>query len=489
MLTRNVLMKNSFMPFNRIYTFFSLLCVVLCVTSGCTDRKARVSFMKADFDNIYLTYTDTVPITLYFDGLDSMNVAGNDTFSLKDVMDRLSIEKGKRYAIAYDFCQKGYYALHIKANNKMGELLADTMLKTTFPTVTGKCVEEPIVVRGDLCPYILQNSYNGDRKIPIRNWLFDADYPLDSLLISKMEGAVNYLCGIAYPTYCLSQEHNIPRLTSIQNSPVSVRTNMQADRYFLFAASSASALLEKIKQVVRNNHVKGLFKSRDVLTGIPLNSVGIGDVVSIFLVGINDDDTYSILPVGAYIVDKSAPISLRGRTWNYAGVNYLPSSSSPLIGTQRFSSLFFDFRNIGFIVRHEVDLQIDGCVVLSHGNFGGDMVDGVDIPFTLNSRGDIKRIEIFRTKRNEWGVRPGKRTIEVNGQTLSNYHFDYTLLLRFGDNYVPVIVTDMRGNKTKMDYYIPVARVSNNSDEDEIENLQSQYDDLEGRISELERNN
>ena len=60
-----------------------------------------------------------------------------------------------------------------------------------------------------------------------------------------MEGITNYLCGIAYPTYCLSTKHSVPRFGSIQTQCVSVKSNLHADRYFLIAASSETPLVER----------------------------------------------------------------------------------------------------------------------------------------------------------------------------------------------------------------------------------------------------
>ena len=477
------------MKLNNTPTLLIAFCILVLILS-CTSKGTHISFMKTDFDNIYMSYNDTIPVTLHFNDLDSMEVTGNDTFSVKNIMDRLSIEKNKRYAIAYSYCQKGFYRLHIKVNNKKGELLADTTLAVTFPTVNGTYVKEAKIIKANVCPYILQNCYNGDRKIPIQNWLFDNNYPLDSALINKMEGIVNYLCGIAYPTYNLSRAHSIPRFNKVQKSLISVRTNIYADRYFLLAASSASALLTKIKNLIIHAEIRGLQRKDGILTGIPLNLGQIGNVMSIFLIGINNDKTYSILPIGAYIIDNSNPYLIQGGFVSHSIFSPYNSSIS-LPNTENISPLYFDFKNIGFIVQHDVNLKIDGYARLTYGRWDGNSIDGINIPFTLYSGGDIKTIEIFRTKGNEWGVRPGKKTVNVNGRNLDSYHFDFTLLLRTGDNYIPIVITDLRGNKSKIDYYIPTERRAasnrnNDGNEDDIDDLRSKYNDLEDRISELE---
>ena len=186
--------------------------------------------------------------------------------------------------------------------------------------------------------------------------------------------------------------------------------------------------------------------------------------------------------MGVYIIDHNAQ--------NDVFKNLYAERNAPH-DVNYYSHIYFNFRNLGFIISHKLNLKIDGNAVLSYGNFEGNGVDGYDVPFSLNSAGDIKTIEIYRTKGNQWGLRPGKKTINVDGKTLSNYHFDFILSLRIGDNYVPIVVTDMRGNKTKIDYHIPTSRIvsdnSNNYDED-YDDIRSKYDELEERVTDLEDN-
>lgn len=466
-----------------------IILIFLCL-AGCSNRDIHISFTTYGLDNICLSYNDTTPIVLHFNDLDSISTNSNDTFSVKNIIDKVSLDKDKRYEVAYNYCLKGYYPLHIKVSDKKGELLADTTIKIKFPFIKGKYVEETTVLKGNLCPYILYNSYNGDRKQPIRGWLFDNGHSLDSLLISKMEGITNYLCGIAYPTYCLSTKHSVPRFGSIQTQCVSVKSNLHADRYFLIAASSETPLVEEIRKIIIDKERKGLVCNHGIVTGVPINASELENDVSVFIVGVNNNGNYSIIPVGVYIIDHNEPTLRKGIAQNDVFKNLYAERNAPH-DVNYYSHIYFNFRNLGFIISHKLNLKIDGNAVLSYGNFEGNGVDGYDVPFSLNSAGDIKTIEIYRTKGNQWGLRPGKKTINVDGKTLSNYHFDFILSLRIGDNYVPIVVTDMRGNKTKIDYHIPTSRIvsdnSNNYDED-YDDIRSKYDELEERVTDLEDN-
>lgn len=466
-----------------------IILILLCL-AGCSNRDIHISFKTEGVDNICLSYNDTTPIVLHFNDLDSIFANSNDTFSVKGIIDNVFLDKNRRYEIAHNYCIKGYYPLHIKVNDKGGELLTDTLLKISFPSLISKYVEQAIILKGNLCPYVLQGAYNGDIKQTIRGWLFDKGYPLDSLLINRMEGVVNYLCGVVYPTYSLATTHNVPRFAQMHSQVVSVKSHLYADKYYLVAASSATSLVAKIRQIIMNKNVESLSNNQGIVTGVPVNAGEFDNVVSIFMVGINDNGTYSIIPVGVYVIDKNKPTLRKGilqsdlynRLYGYRN---LPGN------VNRYSDVYFDFRQLGFVISHNLNLKIDGSAVLSYGDFEGNGVDGYDIPFTLNSAGDIKTIEIYRTKGNQWGLHPGKKTINVDGKSLNNYHFDFILSLRIGDNYVPIVVTDMRGNKTKIDYHIPTSRIvsnsTNNSDED-IDDIQSEYEELEERVTDLEDN-
>ena len=473
--------RDEIMKLLRLFIIGFYSTILLALVASCSSKDIVLSFVNTEADKVQILYNDTLPIVVHINDTDSIIVNSNDSFNVKDLME--FSDCSRKYEAVYEFCKKGYYPLRIVAKSQDGVLLADTLLKVIFPSMKGKVMKEVTTLnKGNLCPYILQNSYNGDRKKLIIGWMLDNGYALDSTLIAKMEEPSNYLCGIEYPIYVLSTNSAVPRYSELQNSTINVMSDLHAERYFLLAAGRTSALYEEIRKIIIDQNIKGLPNNNGLITGTPINVGPFGNIVSIFLVGINSNGKYFIQPVGAYIIDKVKPIlEKKDVGFNPYGTYNLSDQINDIVQVN------FDFREIGFVVSYKLRLRTSGIVTLSYGNFEGNSVMGHDIPFTLDSYGDIKTIEITRTKGNEWGIRPGKKIINVNGETLNDYHFDFNLLLRIGDNYIPIVLTDMRGNKTKVNFYIPISRVVvNRNANDDIEDLQSEYDELEERISQLE---
>ena len=281
--------------------------ILLALVASCSSKDIVLSFVNTDADKVQILYNDTLPIVVHINDTDSIIVNSNDSFNVKDLME--FSDCSRKYEAVYEFCKKGYYPLRIVAKSQEGVLLADTLLKVIFPSVKGKVMKEVTTLnKGNLCPYILQNSYNGDRKKLIIGWMLDNGYALDSTLIVKMEEPSNYLCGIEYPIYVLSTNSTVPRYSELQNSTINVMSDLHAERYFLLAAGRTSALYEEIRKIIIDQNIKGLPNNNGLITGTPINVGPFGNIVSIFLVGINSNGKYFIQPVGAYIIDKVKPI-------------------------------------------------------------------------------------------------------------------------------------------------------------------------------------
>ena len=158
----------------------------------------------------------------------------------------------------------------------------------------------------------------------------------------------------------------------------------------------------------------------------------------IFLVGINNDWTYQIAPVGLICIDNSAPkINYSVNTNNMLAYEY---SFDPVMNHH---DLLFNKNKI--IVRMPENAPvIEGVVYLSTTGFSGYS----NVNFQLYHRGDVKNITLVRENNLARWVGRGKKVINL--QDVSNpYLFSYELNLDFGVNYLPVIVTNLRGNTTE----------------------------------------
>ena len=108
---------------------------------------------------------------------------------------------------------------------------------------------------------------------------------------------------------------------------------------------------------------------------------------------------------------------------------------------------------------------IEGVVYLSTTGWSGTG----NVSFQVNQRGDIKNITLVREENLARWVGKGKKVINLQDVS-SPYLFSYELDLDFGDNYLPVIVTDLRGNTSEYKHIIRCGPKPDNNPQINIEN-------------------
>ena len=258
-----------------------------------------------------------------------------------------------------------------------------------------------------------------------------------------------------YSQYVTVQE--IPVVTSFKGINYRISSDLVADNYYLFACESEKELDEFVEEMVTLKFEGAVHSLAQPISCY--RSPDSSGTICILLVGINNDWTYQIAPVGLICIDNSAPkINYSVNTNNMLAYEY---SFDPVMNHH---DLLFTKNKI--IVRMPENAPvIEGVVYLSTTGFSGYS----NVNFQLYHRGDVKSITLVRENNLARWVGRGKKVIDL--QDVSNpYLFSYELNLDFGVNYLPVIVTDLRGNTTEYKHIIPCEPKPDNNPQINIEN-------------------
>jgi hypothetical protein len=112
--------------------------------------------------------------------------------------------------------------------------------------------------------------------------------------------------------------------------------------------------------------------------------------------------------------------------------------------------------------------SITGYAFLETKEWGGNGISA-NVNFSVAFSGDIKSLTIERSGNLAKWV--GKDTFVLDLQGKSSPHiFTYELHLEDGDNYVPITITDLRGNKTEFKFNVACTMTRNNSQDINVDN-------------------
>lgn len=258
-----------------------------------------------------------------------------------------------------------------------------------------------------------------------------------------------------YSQYVTVQE--IPVVTSFRGINYKISSDLVADNYYLFACESEKELDEFVEEMI-SLKFEGAAHSltQPISCYRSPNSSG---TICIFLIGIDNDWTWRIAPVGLICIDNSAPNS-KDNT-NILAFEYAFDS------VMNHHDLLF--KNNKIIVRMPENTPvIEGVVYLSTNDWSGNGIS-CNVNFQVFYRGDVKSITLVREENLAKWVGKGKKVIDL--QEVSNpYLFSYELHLEDGDNYLPIIITDLRGNKTEFQYNVGCESKPNNTPQINIDN-------------------
>ncbi len=257
-----------------------------------------------------------------------------------------------------------------------------------------------------------------------------------------------------YSQYVTVQE--IPVVTSFKGINYRISSDLVADNYYLFACEFEKELDEFVEEMVTLKFEGAVHTLTQPMSCY--RSPDSSGTICIFLVGIDNDWSYRVAPVGLICIDNSAP------KFNYSDNSNVLAFEYAFDPVLNHRDLLFDKNKI-IIRMPEKTPVIEGVVYLSTTGWSGTG----NVSFQVNQRGDIKNITLVREENLARWVGKGKKVINLQDVS-SPYLFSYELDLDFGDNYLPVIVTDLRGNTSEYKHIIRCGPKPDNNPQINIDN-------------------
>lgn len=271
--------------------------------------------------------------------------------------------------------------------------------------------------------------------------------------INNMRLYLKELNSSDYKQYVTSEE--IPIITSFNGINYKLSSDLVADNYYLFACKFEKDLEDFVEEKV-SLKFEGAVHS--LSQPISCNRFAESSGTScIFLVGINNDWNYSVAPVGLISIDDIKPAQLGGARRVSEG------------DLSRFDNADLLFQRNKIIIRMPNQVPcVTGFANLLTREWSGNGIS-CNVNFEVIFSGDIKSITLLREDHLAKWLGKGKKEIDLQDKT-SPYLFSYELHLEDGDNYVPVIVTDLRGNKMEFQYNVGCESKPNNTPQINIDN-------------------
>lgn len=309
-----------------------------------------------------------------------------------------------------------------------------------IPIKTLKIEDRKSSIKGK-CAQLFLSSIDPNLKVELKKWLFRRQEHVGEYRINKMMEIINTLKQKGYNEYITNEE--IPVMKNFSGKTYSVSSNMKADHYVLFAFSTEKEISDFVEEIVSND-----FDLTKKSVGSSMNcyrDVNSSGYKCIALIGINNDWSYVIEPLGLVCIDNIAPaINIVSGGIEYSDI-YLRKNNSVIV-----------------LPEH---MNINGVLNIDTQQFRGD-----NAQFVIHWNGDIKDVTIKREIRRSYSwLKPGSKKIDLSDKT-SPYYFSYELDLGIGDNYIPVIVTDNAGNNATYSLHIPMEAVENNNPDINIDN-------------------
>ena len=243
----------------------------------------------------------------------------------------------------------------------------------------------------------------------------------------------------------------IPVVTSFQGISYKVTSDLIADNYYLFACKTEKEIEDFVEEMVS---IKFDGAVHSLNQAIPCyRGASSSGIICIFLVGIDNDWNYSIAPVGLVCIDNIKP---------------------SLVPTDKTGSGDITLSKNKVKVKMPSKVPtITGFASLDTRNWGGSALS-CNVNFIVSFGGDAKSLTLVRKGHLAKYLSKGTKVIDLQAET-SPYVFTYELHLENGDNYVPVIITDLRGNKTEYKFNVTCVLKPNNNPQINIDNNVNVY--------------
>lgn len=414
-----------------------LACIL--VMSGCNGNVAKSPKIAAKIDGSVLvldadsTQTHNVNISVGQLASFSTSIRGGEEFNL---MDSLKLQKSAHYELAYALAQNdGLMDAHISILNKL-----DTTLQCQFK-YSDIWEHKGEITSGKFAKIV--NTFDSEHiDSELRRWVYkNKKINIGDTLFNAMRLYLRELSMTTNTEFTISGEIPSMKSSTLKGNTYKVSSDIQADNYFLFAGDSDEDIDYFIEEMIARNMVDAAKNlSSPLYCFIRNNEWG---VQCIFLIGINNDWSSQVIPMGVISIDDVAPeYGMLAKLYDESYTNY-------------------NFNKRGFSVNVSTHPQVSGKWDASFGNFQG--WSPYNVPWTFTWSGDVAKIVVHRSKSLT-------ETISLKGKT-SPYHITIsTYLPNTGDNYVKLEAYDSLGNKSETDINIALERVKDDKPQIDIDN-------------------
>lgn len=421
-----------------IVTVGILVCLMSCSEGRRTNKSAFRPIVTYENETLSVTSLDGDEHSVVI-AINKKNVIQK---RYKDVCELSISNILKGYGSAYDMAfmatsgmQNGV-AMHVKVDDSI-----DTII---FATIEPLEIRERTSHISGNCAKLIPAVSDPRREVQVKKWLFRKGAKLTPCQMQNMCGIVSKI--LSNDTIDYVPNGTIPVIKNFVNLSYSVNSDMLADHYVLFAASSDEEIKDFVEEIVVNNYELTTKTLSDNLKCYrKMDSDGYKCIV---LIGISDDWSYQIEPLGVVAIDNTPPeLSVRFSH----GIEHMLFD-----GNQR-------------VILPESRPIIDGVARVSVTDWDGNGIE-CNVTFRVMFYGDAKSITVVRNKKLCYpGVhRVENKTIYLTNKT-SPYIFTYELHFEGGDNIIPIVVEDYHGNKNE--YRVNVsARFTRNEPDIQIDN-------------------
>lgn len=421
--------------------------LLVAVTISCSyNKQNNTNIVKTlDFsfviNNNYLSIQsqDTNSVSLRFsvnhDVFFDFKVSTNKNYAIIDI---LKSQVDNYYNFASILAKNGG-----NLNINIQGLGKDTII--TFHIQCSPTKKYDVRVLSGLCAKLERELDDSNLNQDVIHWLYQkGERSVSNSYVDSVTSYLKELKKTSYDNYITHE--NIPVVTSLSGITYKIESDLKAEHYYLFASKSEEDIDKFVEDMVSNGFDGGA-NNLSTLSSCFRSQNTLG-TACIFLIGINNDWNFHLIPVGLICIDNIKPSTKPSN-------NYY--SSNIVLKKERLSIKMPN--NIP---------AISGYASLDTREWGGNGLS-CNVNFIVAFGGDVKSISLERNGNLAKYIGKGKLVLDLLKKK-SPYIFTYELHLEDGDNYVPVTITDLRGNKIEYKFNVPCTMTRNNAPSINIDN-------------------
>lgn len=336
----------------------------------------------------------------------------------------------------------------------------DTVFQYQYLTFEIKPINIAEIISGT-CRGFYDVNYNRNYYKYIRQWFFEKELTPDSALIEKIHSILKQLNYSGKNEYGLLNGRT-PVVSSLTNLTFKIKANLPGKYFYLYSYPCQGGT--PIKKFVESKITGGLNDAYKTINGtLKCSNRGGSGANVLFLVSIDENWKYNVLPIGVIGIDNIKP-TINTKRYYFESRDYI---LWPDKITLQSHNILVHLPN-GYC-------DISGSLDIGYGHFEGNDYYGYNIPFRIKTSGDIKTIII------------GSHILNVNSIKNKDCVRLHIRNLRIGDNSLPLQAIDSRGNRTISHLSIPIHSIRYSYDNDnDYDYLESRVNDLESRMNDLE---